>query len=254
MDQSAHQAAPRATYQVRLPVFEGPLDLLLRLIEQQELDITAISLAQVTDQYLAHLTMIKQAQPDDLVDFMVVAARLMLIKSRTLLPQPPKTVEQDDDVGDDLIRQLQEYKRFKQVAQFLLRRMQDSARMYPRTVPVSKLSQTWTPKLDLGETTLDDLMGALQSLLHKEATTEPDLDVIPYTVTIEQKIEQIQARFRGQPTLTFRSLLANATSQIEVIVTLLAILEMIRSQRITVQQEHLFGEIWISETEPIATD
>jgi segregation and condensation protein A len=238
------------TYQVRLSVFTGPLDLLLHLIEQQELDITAVSLAQVTDQYLDYLRMIECARPDDLADFVVVAARLMLIKSRALLPRPPKIDEQDDDIGDDLVRQLVEYRRFKQIAQFLSERAQTGAHMYPRTVPVSKLSQTWTPKLDLGETTLDDLIGALQSLLQQETETSSDLGVVPHTVTIEQKIEQIQASFCLDRVLTFHSLLTNAASKIEIVVTLLAVLEMVRAHQVTVNQEHLFGEILISPLRP----
>jgi segregation and condensation protein A len=121
--------------------------------------------------------------------------------------------------------------------------------MYPRTVPVSKLSQTWTPKLDLGETSLDDLIDALQSLLQEETATEDSLDVVPHTVTIEQKIEQIQASFNLEGVLTFHSLLADTTSRIEIVVTLLAVLEMIRANRVTVNQERPFGEILISPVE-----
>ncbi|MBN1582837.1 MAG: segregation/condensation protein A [Anaerolineae bacterium] len=243
----------QSTYQVRLPIFKGPLDLLLHLIEQQELDITAVSLAQVTDQYLDYLRIIENVRPDDLADFIVVAARLMLIKSRALLPQPPKIDEQDDDAGDDLIRQLVEYRRFKQIAQFLSQRDQAGAHMYPRTVPVSRLSQTWTPRLDLGETTLNDLVDALQSLLQQELETDPGLDVVLHTMTIEQKIEQIQASLQLNRVLTFHSLLTNARSKMEIVVTLLAVLEMIRARRIAVNQEHLFGEILISALVPAST-
>jgi segregation and condensation protein A len=101
-------------YQVTLPVFEGPLDLLLHLIERQELDITAISLAQVTNQYLEYLGRVSERNPGNLADFLVVAAKLLLIKSRVLLPQPPVPLApEEEDVGDDLVRQLMEYKRFK---------------------------------------------------------------------------------------------------------------------------------------------
>ena len=236
----------QSSYQVRLAVFEGPLDLLLHLIEQHELDITAISLAQVTDQYLDYLRILETARADDLAEFIVVAARLMLIKSRALLPQPPKADEQDDDIGDDLVRQLVEYRRFKQIAQFLSERTETGAHMYPRTVPVS----SFTPKLDLGQVTLDDLIAALQSMLQAESPeTEPSLDIVPNSVTIAEKIEVIQALLGAESpdrTLTFHSLLADTASKIEVIVTLLAILEMIRRHRITVSQEHPFGEILIS--------
>ena len=106
-------------YQVALPVFEGPLDLLLHLIERQELDITAISLAQVTNQYLEYLAGASERDPDNLADFLVVAAKLLLIKSRVLLPQPPAPpAAEEEDLGDDLVRQLVEYKRFKEAARW----------------------------------------------------------------------------------------------------------------------------------------
>src|SRR5215510_948917 len=106
------------TYQVELPGFQGPLDLLLNLIEQEELDITKISLARVTDQYLARLELLKETDPDDLTDFLVIAARLILIKSEMLLPKPPPILlaAEEEDVGDELARQLRLYKQFKALA------------------------------------------------------------------------------------------------------------------------------------------
>jgi len=238
------------SYQVQLPTFEGPLDLLLRLIERQELDITTISLAQVTDQYLAYLDLVEKVRPDDIADFLVVAARLLLIKSNALLPQPPKILEEDEDVGDDLVRQLQDYKRIKQAAQLLEQRYQDGLHMYPRTVPISKLSQNWQAHLDLGDTSLDDLIAALQALLQQE-TVEEDLELVRYTVTIKDKIAQIRSLLAGKETIAFRHLVHQAASRIEIIVTLLALLEMIRARHISVQQENLFGEIQITKTPAI---
>ena len=104
-------------YRVNLPVFEGPLGLLLSLIEREELDITKVSLAQVTDQYLAYLEQIEQVRPEILADFLVVAAKLILIKSQALLPRPPViSPEGEADVGDDLVEQLRMYKQFKAAA------------------------------------------------------------------------------------------------------------------------------------------
>jgi len=237
-------------YQVRLPVFEGPLDLLLHLIEQQELDITVISLAQVTDQYLAYLRIVQEVHPDDLADFMVVAAQLLLIKSRALLPQPPKTVEEQDQVGEDLVRQLYEYRRFKRIAQILQQRDQEGQHMYPRTVPPSKLMRSWKPTANLEGVSLDGLITALHALLSQQVEVGSEFSVVPYTVTIEDKIARIDALFHSSQVLTFDSLLEDAGSRIEVIVTLLAILEMIRNGRVSVRQEHLFGEIWITRAEP----
>ncbi|MBN1935083.1 MAG: segregation/condensation protein A [Anaerolineae bacterium] len=237
------------TYQVKLEVFEGPLDLLLKLVEQEALDITLISLARVTDQYLAYLRVVEKVRPNDLADFMVIAARLLLIKSRMLLPRPPKIIEEEEDVGDDLVRQLREYMVFKRAAQFLAGREQAGARMYPRTVPVSRLTQNLKARLDLGDACVDDLIAALRALLDQPVGVEGTINVVPYQVTIEHKIEQITRCLAERSDLTFRSLLDDGTSRIEVIVTLLAVLELIRTRRITVHQEQLFGEIVISSAE-----
>jgi segregation and condensation protein A len=111
-------------YRIDLPAFSGPLDLLLHLIERQELDITAISLVQVTEQYLAQIEQLKENRIDELIDFLVIAARLVLIKSRALLPQTPVIIEgeEEEDPAEALVRQLRQYKRFKQAAAWLAAR------------------------------------------------------------------------------------------------------------------------------------
>jgi len=236
-------------YQVRLPAFTGPLDLLLQLIEQQELDITTISLAQVTDQYLARIRTLSDVTPGELAEFVVIAARLLLIKSRVLLPAPPRiSDEEDEEAGEDLVRQLREYKRFKQAAQFLEQRDQAGLRTYVRA-PSSALSlQSWEPRLDLSELSIGDLRAALRQLLN-EQTAGPDLGITPYKVTIADKIERIRQDLRLRRTLTFESLLDDANSKMEAIVTLLALLEMIRRRQVSVRQENLFGEILIEPGE-----
>jgi segregation and condensation protein A len=228
-----------------LPVFEGPLDLLLHLIEQQELDITAIALAQVTDQYLARLRTLQEVVPDDLTAFLTVAARLLLIKSRVLLPHPPSEKEDEEDVGEDLVRQLREYRRFKQIAQLLQTRTESALHAIPRTLPPSKQIGGWEPKLDLSGTGLCDLTAALYALLSEESGPDANFTVTPYTITIEHKILQIGASLQTQHSLTFDSLLDDASSKVEIIVTLLAVLEMIRDCRISVRQEGMFGTILI---------
>ncbi len=241
---------PQRAYQVQLPVFEGPLDLLLHLIEQQELDITAIALAQVTDQYLAHLRTLQEVVPDDLTAFLTVAARLLLIKSRVLLPHPPLEKEEEEkDIGEDLVRQLREYRRFKQIAQLLQTRTESALHAYTRTLPPSKQVGGWEPKLDLSGTGLDDLTAALCTLLSKESSPDAEFTVTPHIITIEHKILQISTSLRAQQALTFDSLLDDASSKVEIIVTLLALLEMIRDRRISVRQEGVFGTILIEPRE-----
>lgn len=240
---------PQRAYQVQLPVFEGPLDLLLHLIEQQELDITAIALAQVTDQYLAHLHTLQEVVPDDLTAFLTVAARLLLIKSRVLLPRPPLEEEEEEDIGENLVRQLREYRRFKQIAQLLQERTESALHAYTRTLPPSKQFGSWEPKLDLSGTGLGDLTAALYALLSEETSSDAQFTVTPHTITIEHKILQISASLQAQRSLTFDSLLNDASSKVEIIVTLLALLEMIRDRRVSVRQEQVFGTILIESRE-----
>jgi segregation and condensation protein A len=232
-------------YQVRLPVFRGPLDLLLHLIEQQELDITTIALAQVTDQYLDYLRLLQEARPDDLTAFLTVAARLLLLKSRALLPRPPQDVEETEDVGEDLVRQLREYRQFKRIAQLLKQRDQDTMHMFPRDVPVSRLVAGWQPKLNLSGTSLEDLTTALVTLLQEEVDQDSEFDLAAYSVTIDAKIARISELLQPRQTLTFESLLDDEGSIVEIVVTLLALLEMIRDRRVSVYQEALFGEILV---------
>lgn len=234
-------------YQVQLEVFEGPLDLLLHLIEHNELDITTVSLARVTDQYLAYLRLIEERRPDDIAEFLSVAARLLLIKSRALLPKPPPLLQEEEDIGEDLVRQLREYRRFKQIAEVLRQRDQDGLHMHPRTVPATRFLKL-EPKLDLDGTSLDDLIGALRGLL-QETEVDDQLSVVPLKVTIGQKIQEIDKLLHARRTLTFDELFESDTSRLEVIVTLLAVLELIRVRRVQALQDSLFGPISITPLE-----
>lgn len=249
----------QSSYQVQLPVFEGPLDLLLHLIQQQQLDITTIALAQVTDQYLAYLAVRKQATldspadqehvSDELAAFLAVAARLLLIKSRALLPRPPSEADDMEDEGQDLVQQLRLYRRFKEVANYLQDRDQESLHMFARTVPPGAQAEGWEPKLDLSGTTIDHLTAALHALLQEVKEDTPELGTLVHTVTIEDKISQIRALLTTHSSVTFGSLLSKSYTRVEIIVTFLALLEMIRHHRVSVRQESLFGPIVIEASD-----
>ena len=231
-------------YQVLLPVFEGPLDLLLHLIERQELDITQISLAQVTNQYLEHLARISERDPDNLADFVVVAAKLLLIKSRVLLPQPPAPAMPEEDVGADLVRQLIEYKRFKEAAGWLRDLEARGLRSYVRLAAAPRLD----PVVDLGEVTLDDLLAAVRDVLAvKPLAPSVDQAVAPVTIRIADQMALIERQTARGRRISFRRLLAETRSRIEVIVTLLALLEMVKQLRVRMRQDRLFGDILIEQ-------
>lgn len=240
-------AQTEQTYQVRLEIFEGPLDLLLHLIEKQELDITKVSLATVTDQYLEYIGHLERIHAEILADFLVVAAKLLLIKSRALLPAPPGTGEEgEEDVGDDLVRQLREYKKFKEFAKQLRAREELGLRSYLRISSLPRLE----PRLDLSDVTLNDLLEAVRQALAVEPPAPPvDGMVKPVTFTIGEKIEVIEALLTRKGSFSFQRLLRRAASRPEIIVTFLALLELIKGHRVRVQQDKLFGEIVVSRAE-----
>ena len=244
-----------AAYEVELPIFQGPLDLLLGLIEQEELDITKIALAQVTDQYLAYLDVIKETDPDELADFLVIAAKLIYIKSSVLLPRPPPSVAEDEeeDVGDELARQLRLYKQFKEIAGQLRDTEEQGLRNFIRLVPPPKVE----PRLIPGEVTLADLLQAARAAFAIKPP-DPGVDevVSPEIVTIGQQMAHIRTKITTYQHVSFNELLSQHRSRIEVIVTLLAVLELIKRQVIAVEQPDPFGDILIrqSEAAPVLSD
>lgn len=247
--------ADQGTYQVKLPLFEGPLDLLLHLIEQEELDITKISLAQVTDQYLAYISRLEELYPETLADFLVVAARLLLIKSQVLLPRPETLLPPDDekDPGEALARQLREYKQFKKVAQHLQDRAASGARTFVRIAPPPKLAR----KIDLSDVTLADLLTAMHQALARqfEDETLPSPPSGP-TITMGDKMALLRQRLSQERQITFSSLLVEIRSRLEIVITFLALLEMFKAQEITLHQDALFDEIYITAapSTPLAAD
>jgi segregation and condensation protein A len=239
-------------YRVRLKVFEGPLDLLLHLIEKQELDITTVSLAVVTDQYLEYIARLERVSVEDLADFLVVAARLLLIKSRALLPSPPLSeAEEEEDLGADLVRRLKEYRKFKQAAQLLREREESGLRAYLRVAPPPRLER----KLDMTGLSVDELVSAVrEALLLRPAPVLSDEVVAPITVSISHMIQRIESLLVQERSFSFNRLLQSAASRTELIVTFLAVLELIKAQRVWARQERLFGEILIlSADEPVPT-
>lgn len=237
-------------YQVDLPDFQGPLDLLLNLIEQEELDITKISLAYVTDQYLAYLNILREVDPDELTDFLVVAAKLIVIKSEALLPRPPASMldEEEEDVGDELARQLLAYKQYKKIAARLQEVEASGRRNFIRLAPPIKIE----PKLVPGEISLDTLLQAARNALAiKPPDPVVDEVISRQVVTIGQQMAHIRHELNANRTVNFQGLLAQSRSRIEVIVTLLAVLELIKRRIIRVEQMELFGEIVIRKNERI---
>lgn len=225
------------TYEVTLPFFKGPLDLLLHLIVERELEITNISLAQVTDQYLVYLSHMERLEVETLADFIVVAAQLLLIKSRALLPQPP-AAEFEEEIGDELVRRLIEYQKFKAAAQGLRSREEEGLRAYPRAVTAQP-----RPPFSLQGVSLNVLVEVLRQALQEQPVGSVGEIVAPLTISLPAKIRELERLVRRRRRLNFTRLLRRAKSRLEIIVTFLALLQLIKRRKIAVQQDRPFGEI-----------
>ena len=239
-------------YHVQVPVFSGPLDLLLHLIERHELDITAISLAAVTDQYLEQIEQLQEDSVERLSDFLVIAARLLVIKSRALLPDNPyarHTQEDEEDPAESLARQLRIYRRFKEVANWLAHREELGLRTYLRVAPVPKRKA----RLDATGLTVLQLAEALLGAVARRETKEESVTVAVEhrTVTIERQITRLRDRLRLAHRIHFEEILSSRTNWAEVSVTLMAVLELVKRREIGVRQQALFGpiEIWVETAE-----
>jgi segregation and condensation protein A len=230
-------------YHVSLPIFEGPLDLLLNLIEREELDITRISLAQVADQYLSYLEQVEETRPDQLADFLVIAAKLVLIKSEAILPRPSRpAAESEQDIGDELAEQLRQYKQFKAAAKKLQTRTDQGLRTFVRLAPPPKIN----PQPDLSGITISDLIKAIQEALKLKPEDPPVDEVVSRRkITVREQMDLIRFNLQYKKQLIFQEILVQATSRVEIAITLLAVLELVKRRTIIVYQEHLFGKIVI---------
>ncbi len=231
-------------YTIQLPIYEGPLDLLLDLIERAELDITKVSLAQVTDQYLEYLHHVQEREIEDLASFLVIAARLIQIKSESLLPRPPVREPGEEDPGDALARQLVAYKKYKQVAIMLSKREETGLRSYLRlSTPPPEIEA----KLDLSEITLNDLHRAMIEVL----ANIPNRPAIQHSVRIPKvrlrdKIVSIVRSLRTIGRLSFRNMVNSARSRLEIVISFLAVLELVKQRQVEAVQQEQFGDIEIT--------
>jgi len=236
-----------ASYTIQLAVFEGPLDLLLTLIERSELDITKVTLAAVTDQYLEYLAGQDHRQLEDLSSFLVIASRLLQIKSEALLPRPPEREPGEEDPGEALARQLVAYKKYKQIAVLLSEREAAGLRTYLRGAPVVLPD----PSPDLEGLTLEDLVAAhaeLMAAVHSNGQPALDAVVRRPIVHIRDRIRRIIERIRQSGRTSFRSVIQDVRSRVEIVVSFLAVLELIKQGQVRAEQPELFGEIEILPT------
>jgi len=234
------------SYKVRLDIFEGPLDLLLYLIKKEEIDIYDISIERITKQYLDYITTFKLLNIDLASEFIVMAANLMYIKSRTLLPrneQPPEDDTDEDDPRWELIRQLIEYKKFKDAANTLAHkaRQQEDVFAHVGEKPVTP-DQNAAP---LAEISIFDLIRAFQGVLKRFEEAHDLGDIIDDRFTVSDKMDLLLDTISPGQSIPFKSLFASASTKSEVIVTFLALLELMKLNQFVVCQDKVLGEIEI---------
>ncbi|USN53805.1 MAG: segregation/condensation protein A [Candidatus Nomurabacteria bacterium] len=228
-------------YQIKLQQFEGPLDLLLRLIEQNQLDISQLALAEVTEQFIAEIEAAEYMSPEELADFLVVAAKLLYIKSKILLPRDEE--DEEEDPGISLEQQLRLYRAYIDAAKHIAERWQKGDRMFVRE-QASLPESIFLPPPGVTPTLLQEL------LLHVIAGIEPIVNVnegvVRATVNIREKITQIRDMLTAQPDIRFNSLLEKITTKTELVVTFLAMLELVKQRSVLLHQEDNFSDIVIS--------
>ena len=245
----AFSLRPAHDYVVRLQVgehdrFEGPLDLLLHLIEREELPITSVSLTQVTSQYLQYLSALEELRPEGIAEFLVMATRLLYIKSQALLPTPQaEDEEEEEDPGEALARQLREYKRFKEKAALFTQLEADGRRSFVRVAPPPQIDKRLEPGMFDLTTLVQAVYDALQEV---DAPPTPEGVVEPHKVTIADKIQELRELLDLGQSVRFRQLLGHRYSRVDVVVSFLAVLELIKQRQVQVEQSAPFGDIVIA--------
>ncbi|MBI3315998.1 MAG: segregation/condensation protein A [Candidatus Omnitrophica bacterium] len=238
-------------YKIRLDVFEGPLDLLLYLIQKEEINIYDIPITRVTEQYLEYLDLMEILDLDIAGEFLVMAATLMQIKSKMLLPPDPETENPEEvDPRTELVRRLLEYKAFKEAAGRLRGYEARRGQVFTRFAGMPELDSADSPFL---EVTLFDLISAFSGIL-KDLPKQAVHEVMKDEFTVAEKVHEIFHRLVKEPVIYFSGLFKAAKNKFEVITTFLALLELIRLKEVKIAQSERFGEIEISRNVSVASE
>lgn len=231
------------TYKVKLEVFEGPLDLLLHLIKKEELDIYDIPISGITEQYLEYMEFMKLLDLNIAGEFLVMAATLMHIKSKMLLPQTEEEAEDEElDPRAELVKRLIEYKKFKEAASDLYKKATKQKDFFSRGVPQVNLDSTKETEEEFFEASLFDLITAFNKAM-KDIPKKLFHEVIKDEFTVEQKMHDIFHLLVEKPILKLKDLFKKARNKMDIITTFLAVLELIRLKEVVVVQSKVFGDI-----------
>jgi segregation and condensation protein A len=228
--------------QITLPVFEGPLDLLLHLIERDDLDITAVSLVSVADQYLGAIREGEGYEARALAEFVAIGAKLIYLKSRALLPRMPMEAEEEleeDDVGRELVDMLVEYRRYATVTTMLQQRQDEGLRFYTRSVPPPEVPEG--PGLD--HVTMELLRKIMLDVMKRKPPSQPRAVIPRDSLSLRQQIDRFRNRLRTAGKFSFRRVMAECRTRVEVVVAFLAVLELLKSGEADARQAEAWGDI-----------
>jgi segregation and condensation protein A len=249
------------TFQVSLDVFEGPLDLLLKLIERKQLDISKVALAEVADSFLGYISAHPDIPSAPLASFVWIASKLILIKSQALLPRPPAPAgnDEEEDPGDELVRRLEAYKRVKDAAKWLRERESAGLHSYERPallspLPLIREQPTYEPGSGLEGVSMQKLVRLVQKRMQLQMSLQagPPKGTITsgHVVTVAEKVTALRARLNklgndGRLPLADEFEAAALRSRTEIVVLFMAVLELVRRKTAWAEQDELFGEIWL---------
>ena len=231
-------------YKIQLPVYEGPLDLLLDLVRKQEIDIHNIPIAKITQQYLDYLHQLEKLNVDISADFLYMAATLIHIKSKMLLPADPLAPPEEQDPRNELVYRLIEHEKFKNAAQMLYEKQQLEAHVWSH--PDMSLYQDEGTEGEL-VVSLVDLVRVFQQVMERRRAV-PKIELAHEVVTVAQMMEQLRARLvASEEAVSLTGFFDACPSRRSMIVALLAVLEMVRMQAIVLVQEKMFGDVLLKK-------
>ncbi|MCI5595986.1 MAG: segregation/condensation protein A [Lachnospiraceae bacterium] len=246
----------RVSIPVKIPVFEGPLDLLLHLIEKNKLNIYDIPIVEITDQYLAYVEQMEEENLDVISEFLIMAATLIEIKSRMLLPKDE--VEEEEDPREELVRRLLEYKIYKYAAGELDKLQEEAGQVFYGTSQMPEEVISYEEKVEpedvIGDLTLRKLNEIFQSVMKKQRDKVDPIrskfhKIEKEEVRVEEKILSIRKQLIGLKNINFKTLLESQPSKTQVVVTFLAVLELMKMGLLRVRQEEIHGDIWMDSEE-----
>lgn len=243
---------------VKLEVFEGPLDLLLYLIDKNKVDIYDIPIVEITAQYLEYIRAMEQEDMNVVSEFLVMAATLLDIKCRMLLPKEVNEDGEEEDPRAELVQQLLEYKMYKYMSYGLKDKMTETGNVFCRSLSLPEEVQQYKAPVDheelIGDTTLQMLHSIFKDIMKRQVDRVDPIrsqygNIVRDEVDVERKTIYIEEYIKTRKNFSFRDLLERQSSKLEVVVTFLVILELMKTGKVTIKQDELFDDIYITSNE-----